>query len=91
MGAVDSAHFESMTVELQSGDCVLFHTDGLDALLCDHGRRGVHATIAATPWFTQLEGRTCDAILADLHDRLDATRPEDWPADDVTVIALCVK
>jgi serine phosphatase RsbU (regulator of sigma subunit) len=89
LGALPEACFESMEIVLERGDCVLFYTDGLEALLCRHAREGACDNVADTPWFAQLAGRRGADVLADVAQRLDRVRRDDWPADDVSVIALC--
>ena len=88
LGAVQGATFECVEVALQPGDTVLFHTDGLDALLLNRKGRRLHDNIAQTEWFQQLGTVPIAEHLGDIADRLDRMGANDWPVDDLTVLAL---
>lgn len=89
LGALDVARFESTTVHLRPADTVLFYTDGLEALLVEGAQRRCDS-IVETPWFASLAERPVAQSIADIAYRLDAAGANDWPSDDVSVIALTV-
>jgi serine phosphatase RsbU (regulator of sigma subunit) len=90
LGALDLAAFETMTVDLEHGDTVLFYTDGLEALLVE-GSHQRFDSIAQTPWFAGLADRPIAHSIADVAHRLEAAKTSDWPSDDVSVIAMTVR
>ena len=90
IGAFEDARFESMTVYLEPGDAMLLYTDGLEALLLERTGPARFDSIVQTPWFASLPGRSISDALGEIADRLGSIEPQEWPADDVSMIALCV-
>jgi serine phosphatase RsbU (regulator of sigma subunit) len=86
LGAFEDVACESVTVRLEVGDRLLLFTDGLEALLV-HGCPAVER-LPDTPWYQSLERLDNQAAVSDVAERLHATREQDWPADDVTLMAL---
>jgi len=87
LGVEPDAHFTHNSVVLDSGDVMLFHTDGLEAMLLHEDGQRVYDGIAETPWFNGLGSTPIKQALAEIARRLDATS-DDWPADDVTILAI---
>jgi len=88
LGVEPFALFERAERTLEPGDVVLFCTDGLEALLVEGLGRGTIHEVDQTSWYASLgEGNIADR-LAELTDLLDGTPRNDWPVDDLTVLAL---
>ncbi|MCP4248857.1 MAG: SpoIIE family protein phosphatase [bacterium] len=88
IGVFQQGEFESMELTLQTGDVVVFHTDGLDGLLLhDRGRR-VCDDISETTWYQRLAEGPIAERLQDIAHRADNTLRSHWPVDDLTVLAL---
>jgi serine phosphatase RsbU (regulator of sigma subunit) len=87
LGVLPEPHFERVELDLQPGDVVIFHTDGLDSLLLGRTRPSGCDGITQTPWFKSLCRQTIADCLNEIDDRLQAA-PPDWPVDDLTVLAL---
>jgi len=91
IGALADAAFETVSLTLEPGDTVVFHTDGLEALVGDRrSQRGLN-DLSNSEWFHRLGGRPLDGQMEDLETRLDSIDEADWPVDDVTVVALHVR
>ena len=92
IGAFADQQFDSVSTHLGPGDMMLLFTDGLEALLLNAGPgagpgRGA-AKLLDTPWCRTLTGETLEAHLHEIEDLLSSTSSNDWPADDVTILAL---
>ncbi len=92
IGAFADQQFDSVSTHLGPGDVMLLFTDGLEALLLNAGPgagsgRGA-ATLLDTPWCRTLTGETLATHLHEIEELLSNTSPDDWPADDVTILAL---
>lgn len=81
LGTIENASFEVVTMALQPGDCVVFHTDGVDALLAERPGDDVRNT----EWFSGLGRNALECQLEALNARFGSGTPD---IDDVTVIAL---
>jgi len=95
VGAFAETKFDEVHVDLEPGDTVLFHTDGLESLLLERDSGGgagspTHCDFADTRWFQELGWRPITTSLAEISDLLDHTSPSDWPVDDVTLLAIGV-
>ena len=88
LGVAAEPEFERARLTLEPGDVVVFHTDGLDAMLLDRPRCNSYDDISDTPWFKGLRSEHITDHLDRIRQRLDTSSPGDWPADDVTVLAL---
>jgi sigma-B regulation protein RsbU (phosphoserine phosphatase) len=88
VGTFEGASFEVVELQLQPGDRLLLHTDGVDALLL--GRRSGLACsqLDRTDWFRGLAEGSMQSHLEGLRRRQAAIEPDDWDPDDVTVVAL---
>jgi len=88
IGAFADQQFDAVSTHLGPGDVMLLFTDGLEALLLNAGPgRGV-AKLHDTPWCRTLTGETLETHLHEIEDLRRSTSPDDWPADDVTILAL---
>ncbi|HUU83436.1 MAG TPA: PP2C family protein-serine/threonine phosphatase [Phycisphaerae bacterium] len=88
LGVLEEPQFERVELTLEPGDVMVFHTDGLDALLLDRTRPGRYDDITETPWFKSLRCGSIADHLAQIRDRLEETSPSGWPVDDLTIVAL---
>ena len=88
LGAVQEPVFEDAELTVQSGDVLVFRTDGVDALLATRNGRRIHTDITGTQWFEQLGTSPIAEHLTELAHLLDRTAPDAWPVDDLTVLAL---
>ncbi len=92
IGAFADQQFDSVSTHLGPGDVLLLFTDGLEALLLNAGPgagpgRGA-AKLLDTPWCRTLTGETLETHLHEIEELLSRTASDDWPADDVTILAL---
>ncbi len=87
VGVEAESQFETVRLQLEPGDTVLFYTDGLDGLLRDEGAGNYASDITETEWFAALNDETIHERIAAIEKRLDDSMhgPQ---ADDVTVIGL---
>ncbi len=90
MGAIEDAQFETVSVQLEPGDTVLFATDGLEALLESDTASTDSPEQALTSWFEERSHTPVAALLGELKNRLRKTPRSTWHADDVTAISLNV-
>ncbi len=88
IGAFADQQFDSVSTHLRPGDMMLLFTDGLEALLLNAGPGRGAAKLLDTPWCRTLTGETLEAHLHEIEDLLSSTSSNDWPADDVTILAL---
>jgi sigma-B regulation protein RsbU (phosphoserine phosphatase) len=88
MGAIDNACFETMSVQLDPGDTVLFATDGLEALLAADGVSSDAPECALSTWFEKHGETPIATLFGELRKRLRETPRHAWHADDVTAISL---
>jgi serine phosphatase RsbU (regulator of sigma subunit) len=90
LGALTDAEWSVHEVQLQPGDRVLFHTDGLETLLATHPYPRIDDRCVRS-WLSAHHDQTTEALLADVHERMDQA---DWPAaaaDDVTLAIMAVR
>ena len=90
MGVIEDAHFETVSVQLEPGDTVLFATDGLEALLESDAVSTESPEQALAAWFKERGHTPVATILSELKNRLRKTPRSTWHADDVTAISLHV-
>jgi sigma-B regulation protein RsbU (phosphoserine phosphatase) len=79
--------FETSTLQLEPGGALIFHTDGVDALLLD-GQQVAASDILHTDWIRLLQNEGVTPALQALRDLAAHSAHDDWPADDITVITL---
>ncbi len=89
IGAFDQARFELRHEQLQTGDTVIFFSDGLEALLLG-GSANQCDLLEQTEWFKGLHEGTIEDHFTDIERRLDRVPDHRWPRDDVTMVAICV-
>ncbi len=90
IGAFEDAQYETCTIDLSPGDTIVFYTDGLEALLVEGERRNGCNDITDTSWFAGLATLPLQDSIDHVATRLTGARKDDWPADDVSIIALRV-
>jgi len=90
VGAVAETKFEVTQLQLEPGDRILFHTDGLDALLLGADVTRMDAAPMDHPWISSLHQSSLQSRLDMLDEQIDATPTTEWQTDDVTVVALVV-
>lgn len=90
VGAFPQAQFEVMEQQLEPGDTLVFHTDGLDALLLNQQSGLGLCDLPRSDWFQALGRQPTAKLLRDLEKRLDAADPAAWKADDVSAVVLQV-
>ncbi len=88
IGAIDKPKFDVARLTLQPGDIVVFHTDGLEALLSDRQVLSACPANGDSPWFSRLCESSMNQQLEDLDRRLAEIGASTWRRDDVTVVAL---
>ncbi|MCH8851490.1 MAG: SpoIIE family protein phosphatase [Planctomycetes bacterium] len=88
IGAFADQQFDSVSTHLGPGDIMLLFTDGLEALLLNAGPGRGAAKLLDTPWCQALTGETLETHLHEIEELLRNSSPDDWPADDVTILAL---
>jgi len=86
-GVSRDPRFEIAELRLSPGDSLVFHSDGLEALLLGEQAAG-GCGLGETDWVQDLGDSPIDRQLESLKWRLDAARADDWRADDVTVLIL---
>lgn len=88
LGAFEQVTLQSRFQALQPGESVIFHTDGLDALLLHEGGERIYECISQTPWFESLGDRPVRESLADIERIRREVGDRDWPVDDLTMVAV---
>ena len=88
VGTVAETKFEVTQLQLEPGDRILFHTDGLDALLLGADVTRMDAAPMDHPWISSLHQSSLQSRLDMLDEQIDATPTTEWQTDDVTVVAL---
>lgn len=88
VGTVADTKFEVTQLKLEPGDRILFHTDGLDALLLGAEVTRLDAAPMDHPWISTLHESSLQSRLDILDEQIDATPTTEWQTDDVTVVAL---
>jgi serine phosphatase RsbU (regulator of sigma subunit) len=91
IGAYPQAPFEVTELQLGPGDVLVFHTDGLEALLLDRRSGSGPADLDCSPWFRALGRQPIEQLLSALETRLDELDPADWEADDLSAVILQVQ
>jgi len=90
LGVEPDVPFAHNSIVLDSGAVMLFHTDGLEALLLHEGGQRVCDSIVETPWYRGLGSIPIKQAVAEIARRLDAP-DRHWPVDDVTILAIQVR
>lgn len=88
LGAFDEIALQCRYLALQPGESIVFHTDGLDALLLYEAGARVYDCVSQTPWFAELAHRPVPESLAEIEARRLQTCDSDWPLDDITVLVV---
>ena len=91
IGALDAPVFEPVVVYLEPGDRMILYTDGLEALLLDRMQSARRDCITQTAWYARLAQRSLSESLDDIRVKLSTRDRADWPADDVTILALTAR
>ncbi len=76
---------------LRPGDTLLFHTDGLEALLQAGTRGSADADITQTSWFAHLPEGAIDDHVRSIAQLIEGTERSAWRHDDITVVAIHAK
>ena len=85
LGAIDEPELQRCSVTLEPGDSVIFHSDGLDALLRGDAPLPLDS-IAHTRWFRSLDAERLEEALSDI-ERLCGNRRGGLD-DDLCVVAI---
>lgn len=88
VGADAGAGFEVVRLRLAPGETMLFHTDGLDAMLIHNGHQPAAADIEHTDWFRALGERDIPTELEALEAAHEQFVLGNTRGDDLTVLAL---
>ena len=91
LGAFTGAYFGTVDLTLRPGDTVIFHSDGLEAVLLDRHTGLGCCDLQRTEWFASLGREPIAGALGNLDSRISAADETDWHVDDVTVLALHVR
>jgi sigma-B regulation protein RsbU (phosphoserine phosphatase) len=88
IGAVKDQYFEVATQRLEPGDTLLLYTDGLEALLL--GRESIcsDGAILESSWLDQVAVDGPDAALASIREQAAGMADNEWPCDDISVVAI---
>lgn len=86
LGAIPQT-FQTVEHVMRPGDTLLFYTDGVEALL--FGRGAITPTaLNETAWAQIIAREGVGPALSALRQTLTECLPDDWPEDDITVIAV---
>jgi len=85
LGAIEEPDLQRCSVNLEPGDSVIFHSDGLDALLRGDTPLPLDS-IAHTRWFRSLDAERVEQALTDVERLCDHRRGV--PDDDLCVVAI---
>lgn len=88
LGVSSNPIFEIIETQLQPGDQLIFHTDGLDALLLDPKSRIDQHSLTDSSWIRSFSCQPVAEQLAQLHYMTDQLDPHSWKADDLTLLLL---
>jgi sigma-B regulation protein RsbU (phosphoserine phosphatase) len=94
LGALPGSKFEVVEMRLSPGDVLMFHTDGLDPLLCDETHGIGSNEIEQAAWVRDLGHQPTRQLLKDLEHRFEQAQasPETSDAvDDLSVLILEVR
>jgi hypothetical protein len=91
VGVSSDARFQLVEFQLEPGDTVIFHTDGLDALLASKESGLGCCDLHSTDWYRALGSRPIKRHLEEVDTRLGTRPSTDTLADDTTVIALHIQ
>lgn len=89
LGAFEDVTFELQREQLRPGDTMLFFSDGLEALLIGD-KASTCESLEQTEWFASLGRGPIDEPIDEISRIIDRTPPDQWPRDDVTLVAICV-
>lgn len=90
LGAMTRARFEIVEHQLDPGDTLIFHTDGLDAFLLSRHHDLGCCDLHRTDWFETLGEEPINAHLEQLEAGLTGSSGAGWNEDDITIVALHV-
>jgi sigma-B regulation protein RsbU (phosphoserine phosphatase) len=88
IGALDGQSFEVASHQLEPGDTLLLYTDGLEALLLGREAICTDGAILDCGWLDQVRVDGPQVALQQIRDRASRLRQDEWPRDDISVIAL---
>ncbi len=88
VGACEDPRFELVELQLEPGDTLLFHTDGLERLLLACEPYLGCCDLERTKWFRVLGRRPLSSQLEELETRFPYLSGVDEGADDVTLLVL---
>jgi hypothetical protein len=90
VGTIEEPAFEVVELQLLTDDRLVFHTDGVDALLLGHSSGLGCSELHRTAWFRSLGSGALHDRLDELQKRQTSLTAGEWEPDDVTVVALSV-
>ncbi len=88
IGAFENQTFEVARLRLEPGDVILFHTDGLDALLLGRDTYRGSEALLNTEWVRGFARMGPEAALDQVRRLVADRSPASWSRDDITAIAL---
>lgn len=91
IGAVADPTFEVVTHQFESGDVLLFYTDGLESLLLKEGTGHNDAELIESAWINRLATDGPEAAFDEIRERAANTPDSDRSKDDITAIAIELK
>lgn len=91
LGMTPNCKFEIVEIQLQPGDRLVLHTDGLEALLIDPLSRIDQQSIASTTWVQSLTDQSTAEAVSNLMQKIEQADSHSWKADDLTVLVLDVQ
>lgn len=87
LGVLRDPDFETTRLQLNEGDVVIFHTDGLDDLVGTRPGRPGRDPLPSTAWYRSLSARSAAAGI-DTLKTLRQANPRGTDLDDITLLAL---
>ncbi len=89
IGAFERQQYDLVSTHLGANDLMLLFTDGLEALLLNSDvRRDRPRKLLETIWCQTLTPDTLQPHLQDVEELVRSTPQDDWPVDDITILAL---
>ncbi len=87
LGAFPNQSYEPCFHRFESGDSLLFFSDGIESLLLGKKHCGQDG-ILHTPWLKELAHEDPDAALQNIRQLADHKKDDQWCKDDITIVLI---